>query len=191
MDRRAFCCICLTAFTSLLFFGCARHKPKIAYNDDISVIQSPRDGAPKAAVIYDSWSGNTQTVGEQFSRVLACEAMHVDAAADVDFQDHDLILIGSPVHGGMPTGAIDDFLSSLQSPAAAAVFVTYGAPLFGPSTANACLDRMAEKLDTACIGKFKCLGFHQIMRTYPTHPDEADKRDAARFAAGIRQRCRW
>jgi len=96
--------------------------------------------------------------------------------------------VGSPVHGGMPTSKMDDFLSELEPVNASAVFVTYGAPLFGSLTATRCLNSMEDQLNETCIGRFKCNGFHKIFRTYPCHPDEEDKSEAALFAAGLLER---
>ncbi len=121
--------------------------------------------------------------------LLFTTAEHVDQINECPLDDFDLIIIGSPVHGGMPTEKIETFLSELPKPSMSAVFVTFGAPLFGPLTANACLDKMEKKLHGTCLGRFKCHGFHKILRTYSSHPDEEDKSDAASFAVELLERC--
>ena len=141
-----------------------------------------------ALVVYDSWSGNTRLIAEEIASVLGCPAMMVDDAKDCVISDYDLVVVGSPVHGGVPTGKIDDFLSQMEPVRASAVFVTYGAPLFGTLTANSCLSSMEKKLNHTSLGRFKCNGLHKIFRTYPSHPDETDKSEAARFAAGLLER---
>ena len=47
---------------------------------------------------------------------------------------------------------------------------------------------MEKKVGDTCIGRFKCNGFHKIFRTYPRHPDEVDKLEAALFAIGLLER---
>ena len=51
------------------------------------------------------------------------------------------------------------------------------------------LDNMEKKLHGTCLGRFKCHGFHKILRTYPNHPDEEDKSDAVSFAIELLERC--
>ena len=188
MNRRLFCAILIAVLGSFLFSGCTTHNAVMTFNKD--VLESEKAGLEdlSAIVVYDSWSGNTRLIAEEIAGVLNCPAIPVDEVQDCVMEDYDLIVVGSPVHGGMPTSKIDDFLSELSSVKASAVFVTYGAPLFGSFTANRCLNSMEEKLHKTCLGKFKCNGFHKIFRTYPLHPDEEDKSEAARFAAGLLER---
>jgi flavodoxin len=173
----------------LLFNGCTSHNAVMTFNREATVSQT--SVAPdhfNAIVVYDSWSGNTRQIAEEIADVLNCPAMGVDDAGECVMSDYDLVVVGSPVHGGMPTGKIDDFLSQLKPAGASAVFVTYGAPLFGTLTANQCLNSMEKKLGGHCLGRYKCNGFHKIFRTYPSHPDAVDKSEAARFAAGLMER---
>jgi len=189
MDRRSFISILIAFFVNAFLFGCTRNRPTISYSSSVPGLDKPFPDAPKAIVVYDSWSGNTENIARIMSTTLECEAVHIDNLSDDDVGTYDLIVVGSPVHGGMPTDKIDAFLSNHKS-SATAVFVTYGAPLLGSFTATACLNKMEKKLQPTCVGKFKCLGFHQIFRTYSSHPDEADKAEAARFASGLLEKCR-
>jgi len=191
MNRRFFCSLMLGGLANLCLLGCSRELVKIRYREDLLPPEAVSLEHPHAIVVYDSWTGNTRTIAEALADEMACEAVKVDDAGNYDMSAYDLVVAGSPVHGGAPTDAMADFLSGLTPPQASAVFVTFGAPSFGPMTADKCLDSMAEKLNTTCIGRFRCHGFHHIFRTYPDHPDAADKADAARFAAGIMERWRW
>jgi flavodoxin len=128
-------------------------------------------------------------IAEAIPEKLNGAGVHVDQSAGYDMNDYDLIVIGSPVHGGMPTGKIEMFLSEIPKPKMSAVFVTFGAPLFGPMTANACLNKMEKKLQGTCLGRFKCHGYHKIFFTYPSHPDEQDKADATQFAEKLLEKC--
>ena len=171
------CCMCACSYTA------------INLNQDIPIVKRADLEYPKAIVVYDSWSGNTEFIAKAISEKLMCPAVQVDHANEYDMTVFDLIVIGSPVHGGMPTGKIDDFLSELPKPRMSAVFVTFGAPGFGPLTADSCLDNMEEKLSGTCLGRFKCHGFHKILRTYSSHPDEKDRADADHFAGCLLEWC--
>ena len=65
---------------------------------------SATPGYFNAIVVYDSWSGNTRQIAGQIAAGLNCPAIAVDDAADLVAAEYDLIVVGSPVHGGMPTG---------------------------------------------------------------------------------------
>ena len=161
----------------------------INLNPEAPVVRRPGPDFPNALVVFDSWSGNTALVAEVIAEKLQAPAIPVDQTGDYVMEDFDLIVVGSPVHGGRPTGKISAFLAELPKPRMSAVFVTFGAPLFGPMTANACLDKMEKGLQGTSLGRFKCHGFHKIIRTYPSHPDDKDVADAVRFAEELLNRC--
>lgn len=171
------CCMCGCSYTTM------------SLNKDVPIVARADSDYPKAIVVYDSWSGNTKFIADAIAEKLNCTSVHVDQIPGYNMNDYDLIVIGSPVHGGMPTGKIEMFLDEMPKPRMSGVFVTFGAPLFGPMTANACLNKMEKKLQGTCLGKFKCHGFHKIIRTYPSHPDEKDKDDAAEFASNLLALC--
>jgi len=160
----------------------------MVYHEGVQTRRPLVSDKPEAIVIYDTWSGNTKEIAEVLSDVLACPAVLVEDADLQAIEGSDLVIVGSPVHGGRPTSKIKTFLSEMKAPHASAVFVTFGAPGFGPFMAERCLDYMEENLHGTSLGRFRCQGFHQIMRTYPSHPNARDKADAARFATGILER---
>ena len=188
MRRTLIVAISFVFLMGFLISGCTTHNAAMSFNQEAPAPDSAAPDRLNAIVVYDSWSGNTRQIAEEIADVLNCPAIPVDAAGECVMADYDLIVVGSPVHGGMPTAKINDFLSGLESVRASAVFVTYGAPLFGTLTANKCLNSMEKKLGGHCVGRYKCNGFHKILRTYPSHPDETDKSEAARFAAGLLER---
>ena len=190
MNRKFVCMYIITVLAVICLCGCARYQAEMSYTIDAPDVVTASLEIPKAIVVYDSWSGNTKLIAEAMAKEMKCPAVQVKNVSEFNMADYDLIVIGSPVHGGMPTGEVDQFLTDLETPRASAVFVTFGAPLFGPFTANRCLNSMAEKLHETCIGRFKCHGFHHLFRTYSDHPDEIDKTDAEKFAAGLLERCR-
>jgi flavodoxin len=67
----------------------------------------------KAIVIYDSKFGNSKIVATTVAKEIGARLIHVaDANAD-DIAGAELVVVGSPTHGGMFTKAVQDFLNSL------------------------------------------------------------------------------
>ncbi len=179
----------VTGLVLVLFLaGCGGYN-EITLHKDVPATAGWEPDYPETIVVYDSWSGNTGRIAKVIAEELAAPAVKVDKVDEYNMDDFDLIVVGSPVHGGAPTGEIEDFLTALSRPPLSAVFVTFGAPGFGPATANACLDKMEKKLQKTSLGRFKCRGFHHIMRTYPDHPNEEDMAKAAQFAVELRELC--
>jgi len=171
-----------------MFSGCATHNAAMDFHTEALPTLAPGSEYLKSIVVYDSWSGNTGKIADEIARVLNCPSVHVDKTAEYFPGHYDLIVVGSPVHGGVPTGKIEEFLAGLEDVSASAVFVTYGAPFFGSWTADRCLSSMEEQLAGTSVGRFKCNGLHKILRTYPSHPDDTDLTEAARFAEGLLER---
>ncbi|RLC29629.1 MAG: hypothetical protein DRH32_07045 [Deltaproteobacteria bacterium] len=188
MNQRIFWAMIIVFLGSFLCSGCTTHNAVMTFHSQAPEIEKTSLENLKSIVVYDSWSGNTRVIAEEIAGVLNCPVVSVDDVYECVMSDYDLIVVGSPVHGGMPTSKIDDFLAGLEEVKASAVFVTYGAPLFGSFTADRCLNSMEKKVGGTCLGRFKCNGFHKILRTYPRHPDEVDKSEAAFFAIGLLER---
>lgn len=74
----------------------------------------------KTLVVYDSQYGNTEKVAKAISR----EAKKVGEATLEDLEKADLIIVGSPTQGGMPTQAIREFLQEVPQGKKMAVFDT-------------------------------------------------------------------
>jgi flavodoxin I len=69
----------------------------------------------KAFIIYDSVYGNTEKIAKAIGDGLAGD-VNVVRVGDVkasEVQTGDLLIVGSPVHGGRATPAIDAFLQQL------------------------------------------------------------------------------
>jgi flavodoxin len=77
---------------------------------------SRRKSLMKTLIVYDSLWGNTEKIAQAIGDALAGEA-EVLRAADVDpsaVEALDLLIVGSPTHGGRPTEAIQDLLGRLE-----------------------------------------------------------------------------
>ncbi len=67
----------------------------------------------KSVVVYDSLYGNTELIAKAIGETLDCNVYPVEEFNLSNLQSTDLLVIGSPVHGGRPTPIIDQFISSL------------------------------------------------------------------------------
>ena len=127
-------------------------------------------------VIFDSWSNNTEAIGNEFADELKCRIEKVDSKIDLD--SYQVILVGSPVHFGLPTFKIFLFLLKISKNKEVFFFCTYGAPGIGNFASNFCLKFMQIICKAKCIGTFKSWGFHHLLRTNKGRPNKSDKNDA-------------
>ena len=71
----------------------------------------------KTLVVYDSVYGNTQKIAQAIGDALTGE-VKVAQVGDInasEVRSCDLLIVGSPVHGGRATPAIDAFLKQLPA----------------------------------------------------------------------------
>jgi flavodoxin len=108
----------------------------------------------KTLVIYDSVYGNTEIIARAISGAIPGEVQvqRVDQVKAGDWETADLLIIGSPTHGALPTEAVQGLLEKIGGPvregAQAAVFdtrLTWGfLPRFG-FAAPKMADALSEK----------------------------------------------
>lgn len=69
----------------------------------------------KALVVFDSLYGNTEKVAKAIGNGLGSEAkvLSVGQVDSLELRGFDLLVVGSPTHGGRPTKPIKDFLNLL------------------------------------------------------------------------------
>ena len=73
----------------------------------------------KTLIIYDSVHGNTEKIARAIGDAIASE-VEVHHAKEVNISEldtFDLIIVGSPTHGGRPTPAVRGFLNEAPAPA--------------------------------------------------------------------------
>jgi flavodoxin len=142
----------------------------------------------KSIVIYDSYTGNTKKIAEVIAETLKCKAKHVKEIDKNKVAEYDLVVIGTPVHAGMPSKKIKNFLKEKRIKKFCAVFCTYGVYLIGNLLARNCLNYMKRKIKAKCIGKFKCPGFYQIMKIHKGRPNKKDLKNARKFAESLKEK---
>ena len=72
----------------------------------------------KALIVYDSQHGNTEKVAQAIGDAIEGEVRvcRVGEATPDDLKSLDLLVIGSPTHGGRPTPAIQSLVKDLPGP---------------------------------------------------------------------------
>jgi flavodoxin len=69
-------------------------------------------------VVYDSQYGNTERIGQAIANTLRAfgqaQAVRVDLAHQVSFEEVGLLILGCPTQGFRPTPAMQSFLSNLS-----------------------------------------------------------------------------
>jgi flavodoxin I len=72
----------------------------------------------KTLVVYDSTYGNTESIARTIGEVIAGEVqvLRVDQVKRDDWQAADLLIIGSPTHGALPTEAVQGLLERIGPP---------------------------------------------------------------------------
>lgn len=68
-------------------------------------------------VIYDSVYGNTQRIAEAIGQALGALVVRIDEVSALELKKVELLIVGSPVHGGRATPAIEEFIKSLPDKA--------------------------------------------------------------------------
>ena len=79
-------------------------------------------------VVYDSVYGNTRAIAHAIAGANPADVpvRHIDEVNRVDLDGVDLLFIGSPTYGSMPTDTVQSFLQRIGGPArAGAVAATF------------------------------------------------------------------
>jgi flavodoxin len=71
----------------------------------------------KALIVYDSVYGNTEKIARAIADGITpsgeVKVLRAGEANPSELASVDLLVVGSPVHGGRPTQAVQDFLSKM------------------------------------------------------------------------------
>ena len=82
----------------------------------------------KALIIYDSVYGNTEKIARAIAGAMTpsdeVKVLQVGEANPSELESIDLLIVGSPTHGGRPTPAIQEFLSKIPANALRNIRVT-------------------------------------------------------------------
>jgi flavodoxin I len=145
----------------------------------------------KTLVVYDSIYGNTEIIARAIGDAIPgeVEVLRVDQVKAGDLETVDLLIIGSPTHGALPTEAVQGLIERIGSPAhEGAKVATFDTRLtwgflerWGGFAAPKMADSLKEKgwMLAGAPGGF----FVKGLRKGPLKRGEADR--AAAWARGI------
>jgi len=69
----------------------------------------------KALVVYDSKHGNTEQIAQSMGRAIGAQVLQVGQVDAADLTGLDLLIVGSPTHGGWFTEGIRDLLGACSA----------------------------------------------------------------------------
>lgn len=81
-------------------------------------------GGMKSLVLYDSVYGNTEKVARAISKFLRAEIVNVADANPSKLHNYELIIVGSPVHGGRASPAMQEFIKKIPDNSLKGIKVT-------------------------------------------------------------------
>ena len=71
----------------------------------------------KVLLVYDSVYGNTEKITQAMAEAIAtsgeAKLLRAGEANPPELESIELLIVGSPTHGGRPTPAVQDFLNVL------------------------------------------------------------------------------
>ncbi|MGE5197042.1 MAG: flavodoxin family protein [Deltaproteobacteria bacterium] len=141
----------------------------------------------KGIIVYDSWTGNTKKIAEAIASESRFEIAKVTEAPP-DLRNYDILVLGTPNMHAAPSKAISEFIDKAMLPARFALFVTFGAPVWGQISSLICLNKMRNLLSkkgARCKGGFMCPGYHAKHKSYKGKPGEEEISKARKFATKL------
>ncbi len=69
----------------------------------------------KTLVIYDSNFGNTEKVSQKVAEGVSAEAKKITDVNPERLEDFEMVIVGSPTHGGRPSQQMKSFLDKIPS----------------------------------------------------------------------------
>jgi len=74
----------------------------------------------KALIVYDSVYGNTEKIARAIAEAITpsgeVKVLRASEANSSELASIDLLIVGSPTHGGRPTPAVQDLLNKVTQP---------------------------------------------------------------------------
>jgi flavodoxin I len=67
----------------------------------------------KALVVYDSQYGNTERIAQAIGEAISSQVVRVGDVSPTELKEFDLLIVGSPTHGGWYTPGVKGLLETL------------------------------------------------------------------------------
>jgi flavodoxin I len=81
----------------------------------------------KALLVYDSFYGNTEKIARAIAEAITppdeVKVLRAGEANPSELASIDLLIVGSPTHGGRPTPVVQQFLNKVTQPSLAGINV--------------------------------------------------------------------
>ncbi len=157
---------------------------EIRISESVSMIPSL---SSRGIIVYDSLTGSTQKVAEAIASAAGFRISHVDQAP-LEIGGYEILVLGSLNIRAKPSQKIMDYVEKITPPGKAALFVTFGMPLWGQISTAALFRGMRERLrQKGCFlsGVFSCPGFHRKYKTYKGRPHAQDLDRARKFGRSL------
>ncbi|MFP4346315.1 MAG: flavodoxin family protein [Anaerolineales bacterium] len=126
----------------------------------------------KVLVVYDSTYGHTQKIAQAMGEAIDAQVRRVDGVQPADLEGCDLLILGSPTHGGFPTEGIHELSKtapSLEGAKVAAFDTRTKRTIFGYAAPK--IARNLEKSGAHLRrGEQKCLQHKRTDSRLPTSP---------------------
>jgi flavodoxin len=167
----------------------------------------------KVLIVYGTQTGNTKKLADAIADAVSDHEVTVAPVAEAnpaDAKKYDIVFVGSPIHAGGLSAPAGEYLQGIPEGADVKIagFVTHSSSAFRPEGFQrglAAFDEISREKKIDCPGVFDCQGklapelrdfvkqnlgvsdeeFAQMMAETDPHPDAADLKAAAEFAANI------
>jgi phosphatidylglycerophosphate synthase/flavodoxin len=143
--------------------------------------------AGRGIVVYDSITGNTRQVAEAIASSTRFTVVYVDDAPS-DLRNYEIAVLGSLNIRAKPSQKLLDYIEKFSPPEKAALFVTFGMPLWGQISTSMLVKATKKRLrNKGCVicATFTCPGFHNKYKTYKGRPHVKDLERARRFGQSL------
>ncbi len=147
----------------------------------------------KAIVIYYSQSGNTEKIAQSVASGLGTKALKLADVNPETLKNYDLIVIGSPVHGGAPNRKVTEFISHMPEIPGKKGGAFCTKSLFGDKTTIAVIRKGLESKGMKFAGSYCAVGFSRFIGDFGPrifhrgHPTKQELVKAEEFGRGLLQ----
>jgi archaetidylinositol phosphate synthase len=143
--------------------------------------------AGKVLVVYDSHTGNTETIARKIAESMHAETRRADEAAET--AAYELVVICTPNIRAYPTEKITAFLRREAAHIKQyALCVTYGMPIWGPIATQKLKTSVKTLVGKSPLSVFVCKGYHKKYKTYKGRPNQQDQENASLFGIQLAKR---
>lgn len=142
----------------------------------------------RTIILYSSKSGNTKKIADSMASQIGCDAIRITSnitPPTLDFDDYDLVLVGTGLFAGTPNEDIMRYLGNLnlKTTKMFALFITWGGAPRTDKLALARLKRLLESKGQKVLEEyFACYGGWKGVLMKRGHPKAEEIKAAGEWA---------